>query len=124
VNNTQFDQIFVQTAAGVKWRRWTCLRGNDLVQWVVFTTLPASSHGSASIMRENSNWHQVPFLNRGEYVQEILFKLWRNDQEKNWSVEINGERHEAVTIEWVQELVYRAVLDAEDSLLTTKRPPQ
>jgi hypothetical protein len=61
---------------------------------------------------------------RGEYVKEIVFKLWRNDQEKDWSVEINGERHEAVTIEWVQELVYRAVLDAEDSLLITKRPPQ
>jgi hypothetical protein len=57
-------------------------------------------------------------------VQENVFKLWRNAEEKNWSMEINGERHEAVTIEWVQELVYRAVLDAEDSLLVTKRPPQ
>jgi hypothetical protein len=30
---------------------------------------------------------------------------------------VNGERHEAVTIEWLHELVYRAVLDAEDLLL-------
>jgi len=57
-------------------------------------------------------------------VQEIVFKLWRNEQEKNWTVEINGERHEAVTIEWVHELLYRAVLDAEDSLLDVKKPSQ
>ena len=58
-------------------------------------------------------------------MQEIIFRLWRNEQDKNWSVEINGERHDAVAIEWVHELVYRAVLDAEDSLLQTpKKPPQ
>ena len=58
-------------------------------------------------------------------MHEIVLKLWRNEQEKDWTVEINGERHEAVTIEWVQELAYRAVLDAEDSLLEAlKKPPQ
>jgi len=58
-------------------------------------------------------------------VREILFRLWRNEEDKDWTLEINGERHEAVTIEWVQELVYRTVLDAEDSLLDVKRnPPQ
>jgi hypothetical protein len=64
-------------------------------------------------------------LEPGEQVREILFRLWRNEEDKDWTVEINGERHEAVTIEWVQELVYRAVLDAEDSLLdVTGKPPQ
>jgi hypothetical protein len=53
----------------------------------------------------------------GESVHEIVLKLWRNRQEKDWTVEINGERHQAVTIEWVQELAYRALLDAEESLL-------
>lgn len=57
-------------------------------------------------------------------MQEIAVKLWRNEREKNWAVEINGQRHEAVTIEWVHELVYRALLDAEDSLLDIKKPPQ
>jgi hypothetical protein len=57
-------------------------------------------------------------------VHEIVIRLWRNEQTKSWAVEINGERHEAVTIEWVHELVYRAVLDAEDSLLDIKKPPQ
>lgn len=57
-------------------------------------------------------------------MQEIAVKIWRNEQEKNWTVEINGERHEGVTIEWVHELVYCAVLDAEDSLLDIKKPPQ
>jgi hypothetical protein len=32
---------------------------------------------------------------------------------------------DAVTIEWLHELAYRALLDAEDSLFEiTKRPPQ
>jgi hypothetical protein len=58
-------------------------------------------------------------------VREIIVRLWRNEQDKNWSAEINGERHDAVTIEWVHELVYRAVLDAEDSLLEIRqKPPQ
>jgi hypothetical protein len=58
-------------------------------------------------------------------VEEIVFRLFRNEQQKNWSVEINSERHEAVTIEWVHELVHRAVLDAEDLLLQiARKPPQ
>jgi hypothetical protein len=54
-------------------------------------------------------------------VQEIVVKLWRNEPQKNWTVEINGERHEAVTIEWVHERVYCALLDAEDRLIEFKR---
>jgi hypothetical protein len=57
-------------------------------------------------------------------VHEILIKIWRNEREKDWTVEINGERHEAITIEWAHELALRALLDAEDSLLSTKQPPQ
>jgi hypothetical protein len=58
-------------------------------------------------------------------VEEIVFRLFRNEQQKNWSVEINSERHEAVTIEWVHALVHRAVLDAEDLLLQiARKPPQ
>jgi len=58
-------------------------------------------------------------------VHEIVLKLWRNERDKDWTLEINGERHEAVTIEWVHELAYRALLDAEESLLgTIRKPPQ
>jgi hypothetical protein len=42
-----------------------------------------------------------------------------------WTVEFDGDRYEAVTIEWVQELIHRAVLDAEDTLIAlSKHPPQ
>ena len=54
-------------------------------------------------------------------MHEILFKLWRNEQEKNWTAEINGQRHEGVTIEWIHELVSRALLDAEESLIKITR---
>ena len=50
-------------------------------------------------------------------MHNIVVKLFRNEQEKNWTAEINGKRHEAVTIEWIHELVHDALLDAEESLL-------
>jgi hypothetical protein len=79
---------------------------------------------AACTMRETSNRTLVLFEG-GESVHEIVLKLSRNKLEKDWTVEINGERHESVTIEWVQELAYRALLDAEDSLLDfTKNPSQ
>jgi hypothetical protein len=56
-------------------------------------------------------------------VHEIVIKLWRNEKEKNWTAEINGERHEPVTIELVQELVHCAVLDAEDALIGFSKYP-
>jgi hypothetical protein len=58
-------------------------------------------------------------------VYEIIIKIWRNELEKDWTVEINGERHEAVTIERAQELAHCSVLDAEDELIAiSKKPPQ
>ena len=54
-------------------------------------------------------------------MHNIVVKLLRNEQDKNWTAEINGERHEAVAIEWVHELVYRALLDAEELLMGISR---
>jgi hypothetical protein len=51
-------------------------------------------------------------------VQEVILKLWRNEQAKNWTAEINGERYKAVAIEIIHELVHCALLDAEESLLS------
>jgi hypothetical protein len=56
-------------------------------------------------------------------VYEIVFKLWRNKEEKDWTAEINGQRYEAVTIEWIHELVHRALLNAEDSLIENESKP-
>jgi hypothetical protein len=50
-------------------------------------------------------------------VYEIEFKLWRNEEEKNWTAEINGRRYEQVAIEWIHAHVHGALLDAEDSLM-------
>lgn len=58
-------------------------------------------------------------------MYEITIKLWRNDQEKNWTAEINGQRYEAVPIDWIHVHVYGALLDAEESLIElAKKPPQ
>jgi CheY-like chemotaxis protein len=48
-------------------------------------------------------------------MRETGFKLWRNGQTKNWTADINGERHEAITVETLHELVDHALLDSEDS---------
>ncbi len=50
-------------------------------------------------------------------MREINIKMWRNRQDNSWTAEINRKRHERVPIEWIQELVQRAVLDAEESLV-------
>ena len=51
----------------------------------------------------------------------IELKLWRNDEEKNWTAEINGRRYERVAIEWIHAHVHGALLDAEESLIETAR---
>ena len=56
-------------------------------------------------------------------MYEIVLKLWRNREEKNWTAEINGQRYGAVSIESIHELVYRALLDAEESLVEIPRRP-
>ncbi len=48
---------------------------------------------------------------------EISVRLWRNHQEQNWSVEINGKCYKAVSIESINELVKRALTEAEESMV-------
>ncbi len=45
-------------------------------------------------------------------MQEINVKLWRNYQDQNWSVEINGKRYESVSTELIQALVEHAQMAA------------
>ena len=49
-------------------------------------------------------------------MQQLNVKLRRNQQEHNWSIEINGKSYEFVSIEEVDELVRRALIDAQESL--------
>jgi hypothetical protein len=53
----------------------------------------------------------------GETVHEINIKIWRNEQDKNWTVEVNGTRFEGVTMEQIKALFYDALLDAEECLV-------
>jgi len=52
-------------------------------------------------------------------MQQLNVKLRRNHQEQNWSVEINGRSYEFVSIEEVDELVKRALINAQESLTDT-----
>jgi hypothetical protein len=49
-------------------------------------------------------------------MQQLNVKLRRNHQEENWSVEINGKSYEFISIEEVDELVKRALINAQESL--------
>jgi hypothetical protein len=49
-------------------------------------------------------------------VQEINIKLWRNDDAQDWSVEINGLRHEHITSRIMEDLVECALIVAERTL--------
>ena len=47
-------------------------------------------------------------------MQEIKIKLWRNDETQDWSIEINGLRHEHVSSEILEDLVECALIVAEN----------
>ena len=49
-------------------------------------------------------------------MQQLNVKLQRNHQEQNWSVEINDKSYEFISIEEVDELVKRALINAQESL--------
>ena len=49
-------------------------------------------------------------------MQQFNVKLRHNQQEQNWSVEINGESYEFISIEEVDALVKRALINAQESL--------
>ena len=50
-------------------------------------------------------------------MQEINVKIWRKHGEQDWSVEINGKRHDSVAVEAIKELVERALINAKESLI-------
>jgi hypothetical protein len=56
-------------------------------------------------------------------IREIRIRLWRNDEAQDWSVEINGLRHEHVSSEILEDLVEAALIVGEEQLmeLTTRR---
>jgi hypothetical protein len=54
-------------------------------------------------------------------VQEINIKLWRNDGAGDWSIEINGLRHEHVCAQEIEDLVEATVSVAEKKSLTDEQ---
>jgi hypothetical protein len=53
-------------------------------------------------------------------TSELNIKLWRHSWDASWSVEINEERAEFVTLDAVKRLVNKAVSDSKKSLV---KPP-
>jgi hypothetical protein len=52
-------------------------------------------------------------------MQQLNVKLRRNEKEQNWSVEINGKSYEFISMKEVDELVKRALVNAQESLTDT-----
>jgi hypothetical protein len=50
-------------------------------------------------------------------MREINIKLWRNDELRDWSMEINGRFHEHVPDEGLTDLVEAALIVAAKSLI-------
>jgi hypothetical protein len=50
-------------------------------------------------------------------MREINIKLWRNDELRNWSMEINGRFHKHVPDEGLTNLVEAALIVAAKSLI-------
>ena len=49
-------------------------------------------------------------------MQQIKIDLWHNDEALDWSIEIDGLRHEHVSSEVLETLVECALIVAEKSL--------
>jgi hypothetical protein len=49
-------------------------------------------------------------------MQRIKIDLWHNDEALDWSIEIDGLRHEHVSREILETLVECALIIAENSL--------
>ena len=49
-------------------------------------------------------------------MKQINIDLWLNDEVQDWSIEINGLRHEHVTSEIMEDLVECALIVAERTL--------
>jgi hypothetical protein len=56
------------------------------------------------------------WLSRVNCMWQIRINLWHNDETLDWSIEINGRRHEHVTSEIVEALVESQLIVAETSL--------
>jgi hypothetical protein len=56
-------------------------------------------------------------------IREIKIRFWRNAEAQDWSVEINGLRHEHVPFDILEGLVEAALIVGEDQLmeLATRR---
>jgi hypothetical protein len=56
-------------------------------------------------------------------IREIKIRFWRNAEAQDWSVEINGLRHEHVSSDILEGLVEAALIVGEEQLreLTTRR---
>jgi hypothetical protein len=49
-------------------------------------------------------------------MKQLKIDLWHNEEAFDWSIEINGMRHEHVTSEILEALVECALIVAETSL--------
>jgi hypothetical protein len=107
--------VYHNQRAGLNNRRLRILPGGS-------SDLSKGSGGAAEgCLRDNlsSSDKDGTILNRAPatIVQGIEIQMWFNDESLDWSVEINGQRHEHVTSEVMEALVECAVLVAETSVV-------
>lgn len=57
-------------------------------------------------------------------MRRLNVKLWRNDKEQNWSVDIDGESYKFISLESVKELVTRALADTQESMIKEATRPR
>jgi hypothetical protein len=100
--------------------------GMPRAQQTEATCLPKTIGSSLAVGCQDRNSRNAPceyreyrcILNCGDAAvgQGIIIVLWHNKESLDWSVKINGLRHEHVTSEVVEALVECAVIAAQMSL--------
>jgi hypothetical protein len=56
-------------------------------------------------------------------VKEINIRIWRNDKEQDWSIDVDGALHHHVSAKTIDDLVEYAIVAAQQSLIESKPAP-
>lgn len=68
---------------------------------------------NAAFSLSTVNLGKLPFLQ----MKELNLQIWRNEEAGDWSIVINGLRHENVSSQTLEDLVEHAVIVTERSLV-------
>jgi hypothetical protein len=54
-------------------------------------------------------------------MKKLSIQLWRNSAERNWTIQVDSQRHDFVTPMFLQQFVAKRLADLKKALMETER---